>query len=241
MQPITATRIGALISFSPSVTCLASSITSTCARPQLGQEMMSKCRWRRPRYSRILQPTLTSSTGGADRDTRIVSPMPSASNAPNARHDLIVPCHAGPASVTPRCSGQSPLLASRRYVWTMVTGSWCLTEILKSWKPTSSNMRASFNAEATRASGVGPPYFAYSSLSSDPAFTPIRSEMPASVAALQIEGPTSSNLRILPGLTRTAAHPASIAWNTYLLWKWMSAITGSGDFATMAGSASASS
>jgi len=101
----------------------------------------------------------------------------------------------------------------------MVITSWCLTEILKSWKPTSSNMWASFIAEATSASGVGPPYFAYSSLSSEPALTPMRSEMPASVAALQIEGPTSLNLRMLPGFTRTAAQPASMAWNTYLDWK----------------------
>ncbi len=102
-------------------------------------------------------------------------------------------------------------------------------------------MRASFSAEATNASGVGPPYLAYSSLSSEPAFTPMRSEMPASVAALQMAGPTSSNLRMLPGFTRTAAHPASMAWNTYLLWKWMSAITGIGDFLTISGNASASS
>ena len=50
-------------------------------------------------------PTLTSSTGGADSDTRMVSPMPSASSAPNATADLTVPWKAGPASVTPRCSG----------------------------------------------------------------------------------------------------------------------------------------
>ena len=31
---------------------------------------------------------------------------------------------------------------------------------------------------------------------------------------------------MLPGLTRTAAQPASIAANTYFGWKWMSAITG---------------
>jgi hypothetical protein len=44
---------------------------------------------------------LTSSTGGADSDTRMVSPMPSASSAPNATDDLMVPWNAGPASVTP--------------------------------------------------------------------------------------------------------------------------------------------
>src|SRR4051794_1284003 len=46
---------------------------------------------------------------------------------------------------------------------------------------------------------------------------------------------------MLPGFTRTAAHPASIAANTYLGWKWMSAITGICDLRAMAGSASASS
>ena len=50
-------------------------------------------------------PTLTSSTGGADSETRIVSPIPSASRAPNATADFTVPWKAGPASVTPRCSG----------------------------------------------------------------------------------------------------------------------------------------
>ena len=46
---------------------------------------------------------------------------------------------------------------------------------------------------------------------------------------------------MLPGLTRTAAQPASIAANTYFGWKWMSAMTGICDFAAIAGSASASS
>ena len=46
---------------------------------------------------------------------------------------------------------------------------------------------------------------------------------------------------MLPGLTRTAAQPASIAANTYLGWKWMSAMTGICDLRAMAGSASASS
>ncbi len=50
-------------------------------------------------------PTLTSSAGGALRDTRMVSPMPLLSRAPKATADLIVPWKAGPASVTPRCSG----------------------------------------------------------------------------------------------------------------------------------------
>ena len=41
-------------------------------------------------------PTLTSSTGGADSETRMVSPMPSASSAPNATADLIGALEGGP-------------------------------------------------------------------------------------------------------------------------------------------------
>jgi (E)-4-hydroxy-3-methylbut-2-enyl-diphosphate synthase len=40
---------------------------------------------------------LISSAGGADNDTRIVSPMPCDNNAPNATADLMVPWNAGPA------------------------------------------------------------------------------------------------------------------------------------------------
>ncbi len=96
----------------------------------------------------------------------------------------------------------------------MTTGSWCLTEILKSWKSCSSNSEASQTADSTRASAVGLPYFSRSRLSSDPALTPIRKETPASRAAWAISLTWSSNLRMLPGLTRTAAQPASIAANT---------------------------
>ena len=46
---------------------------------------------------------------------------------------------------------------------------------------------------------------------------------------------------MLPGFTRTAAQPASIAAKTYFGWKWMSAITGICDLRAIAGSASASS
>src|SRR3954468_6186806 len=123
----------------------------------------------------------------------------------------------------------------------MTTGSLCLTEILKSRKPCSSNSAASFSADSTSASGVALPYFSSSRLSSEPALTPIRMETPASAAALAMAPTWSSNFLMLPGFTRTAAHPASIAANTYFGWKWMSAMTGMADFRAMAGSASASS
>ena len=89
----------------------------------------------------------------------------------------------------------------------MTTGSLCLTEILKSWKSCSSNSDASQTADSTSASGVALPYFSSRRGSSEPALTPIRIETPASLAALAIAATWSSNLRMLPGLTRTAAQP----------------------------------
>src|SRR5215472_10188181 len=123
----------------------------------------------------------------------------------------------------------------------MTTGSWCLTEILMSVKPCSSNSEHSHSADSTSASGVALPYLVSSRLSSDPAFTPIRIGTPASFAALAISATLSSNALMLPGLTRTAAQPASIAANTYFGWKWMSAITGICDLRAISPSASASS
>src|SRR5881275_3553616 len=70
---------------------------------------------------------------------------------------------------------------------------------------------------------------------------PIRIGMPASLAAIAISPTLSSNFLMLPGLTRTAAHPASMAANTYRGWKWMSAITGICECRAISGSASASS
>ncbi len=85
------------------------------------------------------------------------------------------------------------------------------------------------------------PYFSSSRGSSEPALTPIRIEVPRSLAARAISLTWSSNLRMLPGLTRTAAQPASMAAKTYFGWKWMSAITGICECWAISGSASASS
>src|SRR3954454_4539953 len=123
----------------------------------------------------------------------------------------------------------------------MTTGSLCFTEILMSRKPCSSNSEHSQSADSTSASGVALPYFASSRLSSDPALTPIRMGTPAPDAARAISATLSSNALMLPGFTRTAAQPASMAAKTYLGWKWMSAMTGICDFLAMIGSASASS
>src|SRR3954470_20806001 len=123
----------------------------------------------------------------------------------------------------------------------MTTGSLCLTEILMSRKSCSSNSEHSNSADSTSASGVALPYLASSRLSSEPALTPIRIGMPAPLAAVAISPTLSSNFLMLPGFTRTAAHPASMAAKTYFGWKWMSAMTGICECFAISGSASASS
>ena len=69
---------------------------------------------------------------------------------------------------------------------------------------------------------------------------PIRIGMPAFFAA-STTWATLSAPPMLPGLMRTAATPASIAFSARLALKWMSAITGIGEKRTIRGSASASS
>src|SRR6516225_3243230 len=123
----------------------------------------------------------------------------------------------------------------------ITTGSWCLTEILMSVKPCSSNSEHSHSADSTSASAVARPYLASRRLSSEPALTPIRIGTPAAEAACAISATLSSNALMFPGFTLTAAQPASIAAKTYLGWKWMSAITGICDLRAMSGRASASS
>ena len=81
-------------------------------RAQDGQEMMLTPRWRRPSDFRMSKPTLISSTGSAESETRIVSPMPAQSSEPMPIEDLTVPLRMPPASVMPRCSGQSQASAS---------------------------------------------------------------------------------------------------------------------------------
>src|SRR5437763_10638158 len=108
-------------------------------------------------------------------------------------------------------------------------------------KPCSSNSEHSQSADSTIASAVALPYLANSRGSSEPALTPIRIGTPADDAMRAISATLSSNFLMLPGFTRTAAQPASMAANTYFGWKWMSAMTGICDLRAIAGSASTSS
>src|ERR1700733_8018645 len=78
-------------------------------------------------------------------------------------------------------------------------------------KPCSSNSEHSHSADSTSASAVARPYLASSRLSREPAFTPILIGTWASPAARAISPTLSSNALMLPGLTRTAPHPASVS------------------------------
>ena len=87
-------------------------ITSKPCRAQLGQETTRTPRVRRPSAFRISKPTRTSSSGSAESETRIVSPIPAHSRLPMPIAILTVPPISPPASVMPRCSGQSTASAS---------------------------------------------------------------------------------------------------------------------------------
>lgn len=104
-QPMTAIFTWARISRNSFSTALASSMEFTVVRPQVGQEITSIPRpYRSSERNRIFAVS-TSSMGSAVSDTRIVSPMPSKSNAPMPMEDFTVPDRNVPASVTPRCRG----------------------------------------------------------------------------------------------------------------------------------------
>ena len=107
--------------------------------------------------------------------------------------------------------------------------------------PCSSNSEASHSADSTSASGVALPYFSRNRLSREPALTPIRIGIPAAPAALATSATRPSNSLMLPGFTRTAAQPASMAAKMYFGWKWMSAITGIWLLRAISARASASS
>jgi len=80
-------------------------ITSKFWRAQDGHEMTVTPRRRSPSAFRISKPILISSTGSAESETRIVSPIPAHSSEPMPIADLVVPVIKPPASVMPRCSG----------------------------------------------------------------------------------------------------------------------------------------
>ena len=91
---------------------------------------------------------------------------------------------------------------------------------------------------ATRAFGVGPPYFASRSFSTDPALTPIRTGIRFARAARKtsivfLSPPT------FPGLIRRQSAPASAQAIASRWSKWMSAMTGIGEPARIFANAAA--
>ena len=54
---------------------------------------------------KISFPTFTSSTGSSDKETLIVSPIPSINKFPRPIEDFILPGRYDPASVIPMCNG----------------------------------------------------------------------------------------------------------------------------------------
>ena len=104
-QPITERVMGVVMWASRSSRISTVLITSNCWRAQDGQEITLTPRWRSPRAFSMSKPTLISSTGSAESDTRSVSPMPDQSRLPRPIEDFTVPLRRPPASVTPMCSG----------------------------------------------------------------------------------------------------------------------------------------
>ena len=84
---------------------LTVSITSNPCLAHEGQDIIFTPLFLRFKDFKISFPTLISSTGSSDRDTLIVSPIPSNSNVPSPIEDLILPGMKLPASVIPKCSG----------------------------------------------------------------------------------------------------------------------------------------
>mmetsp|Transcript_34626 Transcript_34626/g.44621 ORF Transcript_34626/g.44621 Transcript_34626/m.44621 type:complete len:201 (+) Transcript_34626:83-685(+) len=111
-QPMIESVIGSAIWASRSSKVCTVAMTSKPWREQLGQEMIFTPRVRSPSDFSISKPTLTSSTGSSERDTRIVSPIPIQSRLPMPMDDFTVPIRRPPASVIPRCKGASVASAS---------------------------------------------------------------------------------------------------------------------------------
>ena len=81
----------------------------SCARQaclaQDGQDIIFTPLFLNPNDFKISFPILTSFTGSSDKDTLIVSPIPSKRRDPRPIADLTLPVTKPPASVIPKCNG----------------------------------------------------------------------------------------------------------------------------------------
>ena len=90
-HPMTATEIGALTVASLRETSSAIPMRLTWQRPHVGQLTSSGCSRRMPSEDSRSHATLTSSTGSAVSERRMVSPMPCSSRMPTPTQFLTVP------------------------------------------------------------------------------------------------------------------------------------------------------
>ena len=187
-------------------------------------------------------PTLTSSTGGADSETRIVSPMPLAQQGAEGDRGLDRAlerrARLGDAEVQRVVAGLAEQLVRPHHDHRVVVLDTDL-EVAEAVLLEQARLpqRRLDQRLGRRLAVLGQqPLVQRAGVDADP-------DRGAAVAGRPRRSPCtwSSKARMLPGLTRTAAQPASIAANTYFGWKWMSAITGICDLCAIAGSASASS
>src|SRR3954447_24757024 len=206
---------------------------SNWRRPQVGQAISSGPRCRSLSALRISQATLTSSSAWkVESEMRMVSPMPSARSVPRPTADFSEPDHLVPASVMPRCSGYGIFVDSRRLA-AIVFGTFVdLIETLKSWKSSRSISSTNSTAAATSASTGFSRSSSCRCLGSEPELTPMRIGVPAAVARAATSA-TLSGPPMLPGFRRTQWAPASIALSASVWLKWMSAMIGIGDSATI--------
>ena len=91
-----------------------------------------------------------------------------------------------------------------------------------------SSRRTCSSASSTSAAAVSSCASSTRCLGSEPEFAPIRIGMPRAFAASTTSA-TLSGPPMFPGLMRTAATPASMAFSASEALKWMSAITGIGE------------
>jgi hypothetical protein len=209
-QPITATLIGSFTEASRLSISSAISMRGTSVRPHVGQLINVAPRCLSSSALRMANPARTSSTGSAVSETRIVSPIPSDKSVPIPTADRMTPSDIVPASVTPRCSGQSSASERIRYASIIRRGDDALAETTRSVKSSRSNSRTARTADAASASGVTPPYSSTSLLSSEPALTPTR----MGTQALRASSTTFIKLspsRILPGLILILLAPERMA------------------------------
>ncbi len=80
-------------------------ITSKACLAHDGHEIILTPLFFRFKLFKISRPAFTSSTGSADNDTLIVSPIPSSNKTPKPIEDFTVPGKKPPASVIPKCKG----------------------------------------------------------------------------------------------------------------------------------------